>query len=208
MVEARAAGRVGRPPGADGDETRQRILSAARACFADQGYAATTNRTIADRAGLTAAAVYHHFGKKPELMLAVHRATEERYLGRIQRAVAGAADFSGKVVALLDVIHETAKQDPEMLFFYAVAQDEARRHPELRAIQEDRTFPRMFAELVDSGVQEGVIAPADAPRARGAIAAVGAGLAMLARDMGVEAHRTVTEGSKQLLLGELLGRAN
>lgn len=206
-MAARTPGRVGRPPGIDGDDTRQRIIDVARAAFASHGYAATTNRTIADRAGLTAAAVYHHFGKKPDLMVAVHRANEERYLGRIAEAIAAAGTFREKVFALLDVIHETMRLDPEMVTFFAVAQDEARRHPELQAISEDRTFPRMFAELVESGVQEGVIAKRDASYARGAIAAIATGLAMMVHDLSVEAHRTATEGAKLLLNGSLLGPA-
>ena len=203
-MAARTPGRVGRPPGIDGDDTREGILDAARACFASQGYSATTNRMIADRAGLTAAAVYHHFGKKPDLMVAVHRANEERYMGRILAAVGEPPGFQAKLAALLDVIHETMRDDPEMVTFYAVAQDEARRHPELKAIEEDRTFANLFVDLVDSGVREGVIAPQDVSRARGAIVAVASGLALMSH-LTIEAHRTATEGAKQLLAGELMG---
>jgi AcrR family transcriptional regulator len=54
----------GRPAGVDGAETRERILRAARSCFAAYGYAATTNRMIAERTGVTTAAIHHHFGRK------------------------------------------------------------------------------------------------------------------------------------------------
>jgi len=50
----------GRPPNADGEATRQRILREARACFAEFGYADANNRMIAERSGLTTAALYHH----------------------------------------------------------------------------------------------------------------------------------------------------
>ena len=196
---------MGRPPGADSDETRLRILAAARACFADQGYAATTNRMIADRAELTAAAVYHHFGKKPDLMLAVHRATEEEYLGRIRSAVDAAEGFRGKVDALFDLIHETMRSDREMVIFYSVSQDEAHRHAELRPILEDRGFPAVFGELVELGVEEGVVARSGASRARGGLAAMAAGLAMLARELAPDAHRTATAGAKDIFAGRLGG---
>ncbi|MBA2279956.1 MAG: TetR/AcrR family transcriptional regulator [Acidimicrobiia bacterium] len=188
----------------DGDETRLRILDAARSCFAAHGYAATTNRMIADRAELTAAAVYHHFGKKPDLMIAVHRATEELYRTRILTAVEAADDFVDKLVALVDVIHDTISNDPEQALFYSVARDEARRHPELKEIEEDRTFPQLFAEIVDMGVQAGVLGSDDVLLARGAVATVATGLAMLARDTTVEAHAIASEGAKRLLLGSLL----
>ena len=195
---------MGRPPGVDGDETRLRILDAARSCFAAHGYAATTNRMIADRAELTSAAVYHHFGKKPDLMIAVHRVTEDQYRERILQAVQAADDFLDKLVALVDVIHDTISDDPEVALFYSVARDEARRHPELREIEEDRTFAGLFAEIVDMGVQAGELTKDDVLLARGAIATVATGLAMLGRDTTVEAHAIASEGAKRLLLGSLL----
>src|SRR5437016_359135 len=83
--------RVGRPAAAESGVTRGEILRAARACFATYGYAATTTRMIGERAGnLSAAAIYHHFGKKHDLMLAVHRATQAAYYERVKAAVDGA----------------------------------------------------------------------------------------------------------------------
>jgi AcrR family transcriptional regulator len=204
VAGASTSGRRGRPPGVDSDETRRRILGAARSCFASQGYAATTNRVIADRAGLTAAAVYHHFGKKPDLMIAVYRVTEAMYQERILQAVEAAGDFAAKLAALVDVIHATIGDDPEQVIFFSVARDEARRHPELKAIEEDRGYTEVFAQLVRSGVDEGVIAARNASRARGAIAALATGLAVGAQDMGVDALRTAAEGCKELLMGQLL----
>src|SRR5947207_616073 len=60
----------GRPVGATRDVTKGRIVRAARECFAKTGYATTTNRDIADRAGLTAAAIYRYFDSKTALYLA------------------------------------------------------------------------------------------------------------------------------------------
>src|SRR5262245_7202386 len=69
--------RIGRPPGVEGDDTKMSILLSARRCFGTYGYVATTNRMVADEAGVTAAAVHHHFGRKKDLMLAVWEATTD-----------------------------------------------------------------------------------------------------------------------------------
>jgi AcrR family transcriptional regulator len=201
----RRTGRIGRPPGSDGDETRQRILEAARSCFAAFGYAATTNRMIADRAGLTSSAVYHHFGQKHELMLAVHHATEERYLSRLRAAVHEADGFDASLRAIFDVIHETVREDPEQVAFSMVAREEARRHEELAEIARDRSTTDLFHELVQRGVSEGAIAPGDAVEAQGAIAALATGLAISGGDLGEASHRVLTEGCKRLAAGTLLG---
>ena len=59
--------RLGRPPDTSSEETRRRILESARLCFAANGYEATSNRQLADSAGLTTGAIYHYFGSKRDL---------------------------------------------------------------------------------------------------------------------------------------------
>lgn len=60
--------RTGRRPGASG--TREAILDAARASFADRGYAATSVRSVAAVAGVDGALVHHYFGTKHGLFAA------------------------------------------------------------------------------------------------------------------------------------------
>ncbi|GGZ87301.1 TetR family transcriptional regulator [Streptomyces subrutilus] len=51
----------GRPP-------REELLCAAAELFTDLGYAATTTRAVAERAGMRQATMYHHFGGKEDLL--------------------------------------------------------------------------------------------------------------------------------------------
>lgn len=53
------------------DETRDAILVAARACFADRGFAGSSTREIARRAGVTQPLIHHYFGTKDALFDAV-----------------------------------------------------------------------------------------------------------------------------------------
>lgn len=53
--------------GKDAAITRQQILEAARALFADQGFAATSVAQIARGAGMTSGAIFHHFADKKAL---------------------------------------------------------------------------------------------------------------------------------------------
>jgi AcrR family transcriptional regulator len=52
-------------------DTRERILAVAMELFIQQGYEATSLRQIADRLGVTKAALYYHFQSKDELLLAI-----------------------------------------------------------------------------------------------------------------------------------------
>lgn len=56
---------------ADAAATREKILAAARAMFAAQGYANAAARDIAASAGVTVGALFHHFGSKSGLFRAV-----------------------------------------------------------------------------------------------------------------------------------------
>lgn len=60
--------RRGRPPKGERLDTRQELLDAALQLFADQGYAATTVRQIAEVVGVRDSAIYGHFSAKQELL--------------------------------------------------------------------------------------------------------------------------------------------
>jgi AcrR family transcriptional regulator len=62
------ARRTGRRPG--NPDTREAILTAARAMFAERGFDAASIRSIATVAGVDPALVHHYFGSKEELFRA------------------------------------------------------------------------------------------------------------------------------------------
>ena len=53
--------------------TREALLDAAIDCLVDEGYAGTTTRRIAERAGVSLGALQHHFASKVELLGQVRR---------------------------------------------------------------------------------------------------------------------------------------
>lgn len=63
--------RTGRRPGSE--DTRGRILDAARAAFGDRGYDGASVRAIAAQAGVDPALVHHYFGSKQRLFVAATR---------------------------------------------------------------------------------------------------------------------------------------
>jgi AcrR family transcriptional regulator len=62
---------VSRTIGSTAVDTRARILDAARALFADRGYAGTSMRDLAEQLGMTKAALYYHFPGKAQILLAL-----------------------------------------------------------------------------------------------------------------------------------------
>jgi len=74
-VAGRRSGAARRSPGEDepvAATTRDRILDVALDLFIDQGYDGTSLRQIADRLGITKAALYYHFEAKEDILMALH----------------------------------------------------------------------------------------------------------------------------------------
>ena len=155
--------RLGRPPDTDSTETRKRILDIARVAFASGGYDASTNRELAARAGITSGALYHYFGSKLDLYLAVHHDVQARIYARFNEAVESTAGFLGKFDAVLDVAHELNADDPTFAVFLGVVRSDMRRHPDIRAAlgAQARRRQKFFVGLVDVGVESGEISPAN-----------------------------------------------
>ena len=59
--------RIGRPPGADGEATRETILKAALEAFAEAGFEAMSVRAVARRLGVSHNLIHHHFASKRQL---------------------------------------------------------------------------------------------------------------------------------------------
>lgn len=69
--------------------TRAALIGAARRAFVEQGYAATGTPEIADAAGVTRGALYHHFDDKQALFRAVIEAESAAVAAEIEAAPAG-----------------------------------------------------------------------------------------------------------------------
>jgi AcrR family transcriptional regulator len=86
-------------------DTRQRVLDAASALFAERGFHGTTARDIAERAGVNLAAAHYHFGSKEGLYLEVLRAQFDTITATLARRgarlTAGARPTRGALEALL-----------------------------------------------------------------------------------------------------------
>jgi AcrR family transcriptional regulator len=75
LEDDRVPPRIGRPPKLDdaGVATRERLLAATVAACVEHGFEGTTVADIARRAGISAPAIYNHFGGKVELLVAAGR---------------------------------------------------------------------------------------------------------------------------------------
>lgn len=203
-----AARRLGRPPASVGDNTRTRILDAARLCFADRGYDGTTTRQIAEAAELTTAAIYHYFSSKAELYVAAQAKVHEFIYARYDEAVVGRTSLVEEFRAVLDASHAMNRADPSLARFLVAARTDERRHPELAMVADSDADPTttrgtFHTALVGRAVERGEIAEADAPMITDTLRTMLGGLVYHASE-DLEMQARVIRGLEALLRGTLL----
>jgi AcrR family transcriptional regulator len=89
--------RTGRNARADGEAARGRLLHAALNLFAQQGFAKTSTREIAEAAGANLAAIKYYFGDKAGLYRAVFFELQSKPEDEIRR-------YSGEALSLRDAL--------------------------------------------------------------------------------------------------------
>jgi AcrR family transcriptional regulator len=92
------------------EATRAALLTAARALFAERGYAGVPAEEVVRAAGVTRGALYHHFQDKKDLFRAVHESLEEELVARIAATIEGESDvltlLTGGTDAFLDACED------------------------------------------------------------------------------------------------------
>ncbi|MCV7224515.1 TetR/AcrR family transcriptional regulator [Mycolicibacterium komossense] len=97
------------------DATQQRILDAAIEVFRERGYTVATIGDVVTASGASIGSIYHHFGGKAELFLAIHERMAvdvELRIAEVAAAAAAADSFEAQFRAYLDAVwvnRQTAK---------------------------------------------------------------------------------------------------
>jgi AcrR family transcriptional regulator len=112
-VTAPAIGTVGQ------GGTRSRIVAAAVALFAEQGYDATSVNQLVARAGVAKGALYHHFGSKDDLLYEVYRELVDRQRAGLAEILARGLPPAEALRAMVhDLVTTTAARVAEAKVFF------------------------------------------------------------------------------------------
>lgn len=96
-------------------QTRRRLLDAAGALFAKNGYDATRPQDIARAADVAAGTFYLHFADKREAFLTFTDEAAEELMGRIREHARGARSFEERLYASLEALFAFADEHPGVL---------------------------------------------------------------------------------------------
>ncbi len=168
--------RATRPRGsyANGRATRQDVLDAAMALFAEVGYRSASLREVATRVGISHSGLLHHFGSKSGLLTAVLARRDEID----QAAIDADVDAGQDVLSALVHVVERNADSPQLVQLFATLSAEATApdHPA------HAYFQQRYAELVER-VEAHLVELASAGRLRaGADPAAGARVVVATMD--------------------------
>lgn len=138
-------------------ENREKLITAARKAFAEQGYAAASMDHLTAAAGLTRGALYHNFGDKRGLLAAVVDQIDSEMADYAQSVGAKAADIWSGLLAEGAAYIEKAL-DPEvqrivLLDGPAVLGDPSQWPSQNRCLQATRA---KLEQLIDQGIVKAV----------------------------------------------------
>jgi AcrR family transcriptional regulator len=134
----------------DPSATRARLVEAALQSLQAEGFAGTTARSIAARAGVNQALVFYHFGGVDGLLLAALDASASERLGRYETQLAAAASTPEKVEAARRLYREDVDGGHVTVIAELLGASLAR--PELRPALVARMQP--WLELVTGVLRE------------------------------------------------------
>ncbi len=146
----------------DDRSTAARIRDAAITCFAADGVAATSVRTIAAEAGVSAGLVIHHFGSKDDLRVAC-----DQHVARLIREVKASALTAGPAYDPLAELRTFTGGPPLTRYLARTLVDGS---PHVAELVDEMVNDAV--EYMEAGVASGMLKPSDYPRERAALLAM------------------------------------
>jgi AcrR family transcriptional regulator len=166
-------------------DTRASLQSVALELFAERGYDSTSLREIAERLGITKAAVYYHFRSKDEILASVI----EEFLARLDDLVTWGRAQPREPATRIEVLRRYSAmlsgQNAELARFVREGQSTI-RHSDLGSRIRDRYLDLFDLLSPDGDAVEGRL------RARVALSSLHIGSTTDPRDTGSETKRRAT----------------
>jgi len=135
----------------------RRFYDAALAVFAEKGFHAARMDEIAARAGRSKGSLYHHFGSKQELLLAVVGELLTQIQGGVQEGMDQHSSASALLLYILDEFIEYFERDSRLVRVFIEFMSISARDEEVR-ISLARYYQQAidgFAQIFAWGVQRG-----------------------------------------------------
>lgn len=141
-----------KPPGAPiSPDRRAELIEKAARLFGAHGYNKTSMRDISAAFGILHGSIYHHFGSKDELFIAVYSAGVDRFIAEVEKAVVDHGDpwqrLEAACVAHLEALLSRESPAATVLADWSSTYSEPLR--QALVAQRDR-YEKVFSRLTDA----------------------------------------------------------
>lgn len=188
-----------------GEETRARLLDAAAAGFAEQGYDGTSVAEICDRAGVSKGAFYHHFASKQDLFLELLGRWLDVLDHQLEEMRSEEAAIPQQLLTMTEMIQHVFRAAEDQLPVFLEFWARATHDPAIweATIAPYRRYRRTFAEMIETGVAEGTLRPVDADTTARVVVSLAIGVVVqgLLDTEGADWGEVAERGMEMLLEG-------
>jgi AcrR family transcriptional regulator len=188
------------------EETRSRILDAARLCFSRNGYDATSVSDICAEAGVTKGAFYYHFETKQALFLELLNSWLSQFDVQLLIKHSGGSTVAESLVEIAGATSVIFNQSTAYLPMFLEFWLHSIRDPVIwqMVIEPYRRYVRLFTQMMEEGQSDGSIQTTDPHLAAHALTALAIGMVLqgLMDPQGADWGK-VTQESVRLLINGL-----
>jgi len=152
----------------DAEITKRNLLDAGLAVFSKKGYTATRVEDIAREADVTTGAIYHHFGGKADLYIALVEVNSAKANQVLEQIIQEGGSPAALLRRLLVRIFEFGEEDEQYRAVVKLSTTMESR-PELadltrQILESRRTLAAYFENLIRKGVEAGEFRPDVSPQ--------------------------------------------
>jgi AcrR family transcriptional regulator len=193
---------IGRPTGADADQTMRRIRAAAVHHIAEAGYDNATMKAIAEGAGVTSAAIYHYYRSKEALAVEALESVLDEIIARLVIAADRGSGLVGRLTSVLEEAIAATRDHPDITRFEASLSFETARHPDLSTVRAKRRREEeaLYRKLVEGAVAAGEVpSGVDVQAIVDTLTSLSWGLTYLSATEPADRHRRAVRAVEDLL---------
>lgn len=193
--------------------TKQNLLVAGLEVFSRKGYTATRVEDIAEQANVTTGAIYHHFGGKSALYIALVEQSDAKANRLALQVVEEGGTPATILRRLLVRLFQFLEEDKEYRAVVELFMNKTEMVPELAAISEQipvgrRQLAQFLSNMIKEGIDSGEFRSSISPEAA-ALAIVGFmnGMALIwVQDQGHFSIRERADDLVDLFLAGIIGK--
>lgn len=141
--------------------TRERLLDAAVDAFATSGFAGTTTRDIAARAGMSPAAVYVHHATKEDLLFEISRRGHRSAVEITEKAYASTEDPVERIRAIVSEFSRWHAINSRVGRIVQYEFDALTPEHRAEIAESRRANEKIMRDALEAGVEAGVLAVGD-----------------------------------------------